>query len=358
MCAGCDSHYTIIENLESHINFMHGNAIIACYSLFFVQAFSKIFLIVVNLNPNATPLNLQVPKIKVEESLQPQKRRKRKETINNSIFQFKTQEEAQIATNLLDTFKVRSATLEIMTNESSVFVAVVSSQKDLNTLSSLYGTTVKFEVEASTVAQDSKDDVNFIGDEYMHHCLEGSCYSGLLKYGEYEEIDDSVLSVLNQDWKNKPFYRIACGQLLAGSIFVEGKEILLINCVELYNRKPTIDAHHERFSSSFMISSLPIVRNKYRKINATMKIEEKSRKLVIGTLVFNALVTSSIRLDQEGLQPEVGASTYSFTPSRSTKIYISRKSKAAANETIEEESQVDSQLRQLAFKSHLSKNLR
>lgn len=41
-------------------------------------------------------------------------------------------------------------------------------------------------------------------------------------------------TVLNQDRKNKPYIRIACGKLLAGSILVNGNDALLIDCIELY----------------------------------------------------------------------------------------------------------------------------
>ncbi|KAI7900882.1 uncharacterized protein BX663DRAFT_438374, partial [Cokeromyces recurvatus] len=151
-----------------------------------------------------------------------------------------------------------------------------------------------------------------MGDDFVHCCLQRT-YPGILKHEKYEEINESAFSILNQDWKRKPYIRIACGQLLAGSILVEENQALLINCIELYNRKPSVDLHYERFGSRFSISSIPSKNNKYNGINIISKAEDKSRKLLIGTFVFNGLVTSSIRLDKD-FSPEVGASTFLFSP--------------------------------------------
>ncbi|KAI9243785.1 hypothetical protein EDC94DRAFT_487013, partial [Helicostylum pulchrum] len=78
------------------------------------------------------------------------------------------------------------------------------------------------------------------------------------------------------------YIRIACGQLLARSILVEGKEALIINCIELYNRKPSFDPHYERFGSRYMTGSGPSMTNKYTSLNVTSKVEDRSKKLLIG----------------------------------------------------------------------------
>lgn len=51
--------------------------------------------------------------------------------------------------------------------------------------------------------------------------------------------------------------------------------------------------------------------NKYKTINVVAKFEDKSQKLIIGSLVFNTLMISSLRLDNY-TEPEVVASTYSL----------------------------------------------
>jgi hypothetical protein len=61
---------------------------------------------------------------------------------------------------------------------------------------------------------------------------------------------------------------------------------------------------------------------------------DNSKKLIIGTYSFNALVTSSIRLDQTS-ELETGPSTKQFSPSRNTQIFIAQTSRIAANDIIE-----------------------
>lgn len=65
-----------------------------------------------------------------------------------------------------------------------------------------------------------------------------------------------------------------------------------------------------------MNDSTPNFTNKYEGMKVVSKIEDWSRKLIIGTMVFNALVTSSLRLGKDNTVPEVGASTYDFDPSK------------------------------------------
>ncbi|KAI9469034.1 MAG: hypothetical protein EXX96DRAFT_457274, partial [Benjaminiella poitrasii] len=95
--------------------------------------------------------------------------------------------------------------------------------------------------------------------------------------------------------------RIACGQFLAVSILVEGYEVILINCIELYNHKSSLGPHYERFRSRYMICSGPSMSNKYSNINIMSKIEERVTDVFF---FFNGLVTSSIQLDKKH-SPEV-----------------------------------------------------
>lgn len=97
-----------------------------------------------------------------------------------------------------------------------------------------------------------------------------------------------------------------------------------------------MDLHCERFGYDFSVTSLPNFKNLYKQINVCLKNEAKNRKLIVGTLVFNALIISSVRLDKE-YEPEVGISTYLFNPSANTKMFISRHSISDANLIIEQE---------------------
>lgn len=168
-------------------------------------------------------------------------------------------------------------------------------------------------------------------------------------------MNDDILEFLNMDWKDNDCYSVAIGHVLAGCILVEQRQVLLVNGCEIYNRKPrkpNVDAHHERLGSKFMQTSMPNKGNKYKRRNVIVKLEDNSRKLIIGSLVFNAIIISSLRLDNN-TKPEVGASNYSFTATPSTRIYVSRKNIEKANTSLKKklvyfnQHDYDSQLRQL-----------
>lgn len=67
--------------------------------------------------------------------------------------------------------------------------------------------------------------------------------------------------------------------------------------------------------------------------------EDKSQKLLISSLVFNALIMSSIPIDIK-LPSEVGASTFNFKPSKETRLYLSSRSIKYSNATITEKRQL------------------
>lgn len=204
--------------------------------------------------------------------------------------------------------------------------------------------------------QEKADDLEQTAypDDYLFHFLRNSRdYSCILKYDNYQEIDDTILEYMNTDWTNNVALRQACSQALAGSIIVEGRHVLLVNCIEIYARKPTLDRHFERFSNtSNQYSSIPTLKSRYKNFGAVILFNHRSRKLVFGSQVFNALVTSSMRLDIDA-DPEVGSSTTLFTPTLQQKIYLSQKSLDAAKVIINSEkkcfNQIDifSQFRQL-----------
>ncbi|KAL0076395.1 hypothetical protein J3Q64DRAFT_1825625 [Phycomyces blakesleeanus] len=98
-------------------------------------------------------------------------------------------------------------------------------------------------------------------------------YPGLLRHTEYGEINEPSLNIMNQDWKNKYYIRIACGQLLTGSIPVKGNEAFLINCIQLSNCKLALDPHYKCFGSRYIVVSCPSMNNKYNSINMLLKAD-------------------------------------------------------------------------------------
>ncbi|GAA5815899.1 hypothetical protein MFLAVUS_009418 [Mucor flavus] len=67
-----------------------------------------------------------------------------------------------------------------------------------------------------------------------------------------------------------------------------------------------------------------------------LKMKIKVENLLLGLWFLNALVISSLRLDNN-TEPEVGASTYSFAATPSTRIYISKKNIEKANASVDKE---------------------
>lgn len=203
-------------------------------------------------------------------------------------------------------------------NGNLTSVNVTTSQKDLELLQSLNNQPTTIRVGAS--AADCERENTFVNAS-----LNSSIYYNIFKPGDYVEMNDEIVDFLNTDWNGRNYHHIAVGHILAGAILVEGRQILLNNGCELYNRKPDVDIHRECLGSESMQSSLPNLDDTYLKVDLIIKYEEKSRKRIIGTLVINALIISSLRLDCI-MEPEVGPSTYSFTPATSTRIFISKES--------------------------------
>lgn len=243
--------------------------------------------------PNETPLNLDIRDQTIK--LRPPQKRKSEDEITQNIFKCTTVQETNITKSILCSFKVCSASLNIQSANKKATININTSSEDLATISSFSDAHVQLDLQVGE-KNLSTEYVSSIPapTDYVHYCLQ-KVYPGLLKNQEYEEINSSALKMLNQDWKNKPYLRIACGQLSAGSVFVEGNEALLVNCIELHNRKPSVDPHYERFGSQYMVHSGPSLNNLYGNLNIISKVEDKSKKLEIGTLVFNILVTSSVR---------------------------------------------------------------
>jgi hypothetical protein len=123
---------------------------------------------------------------------------------------------------------------------------------------------------------------------------------------------DEIADFLNQDWLLHPQMRYACSRILAGMILLDtmtGKSIVA-NSIEVYGRTRSLDSHREALCNN-NTSSLPPETTKYRNVWPTTLTDSDGVKLVIGTKTFNALVTSSLRLDSK-CEPDIGPSTNSF----------------------------------------------
>lgn len=102
---------------------------------------------------------------------------------------------------------------------------ILSLQENMNIISQIGNDgplEVKLKACEGTNASSTKTK-SVSGGDYLYHYLNNSEYESLLKYESYKEITFGTVSMLNMDRKIYPFYRIACGLLMAGSILVEDR---------------------------------------------------------------------------------------------------------------------------------------
>ncbi|CEI88302.1 hypothetical protein RMCBS344292_02693 [Rhizopus microsporus] len=157
----------------------------------------------------------------------------------------------------------------------------------------------------------------------------------------YIELTNDMTTFLNQDWSTHKSMRYDCNRILARSILLDGLtgKALLVNCVEVFGRRRTLDAHRESFRTKngrSTCTSIPPEGTKYKNVYPTTITDADGTKLVIGTKTFNALVTSSLRLDAL-FDPEIGPGTASFDlrdspQAKNTAIFIKESAWKAAVE--------------------------
>ncbi|KAI8060875.1 hypothetical protein BC940DRAFT_337241 [Gongronella butleri] len=168
----------------------------------------------------------------------------------------------------------------------------------------------------------------------LENLIAASPYTNLLKQREFVELPPDVCTLLNKDWDFFPKIKGFSARVLAGAILFNtlNGQAIMINTIEMYGRTKLVDAHRETFGKQkdgVQSTSLPPpIKKLYTNVWPMTLYRADGPKLVIGTLVSNALVTSSMRLDIKQ-QPSVGGMTNNFlldaiNSSLSTKIFIDR----------------------------------
>ncbi|GAA5809700.1 hypothetical protein MFLAVUS_003113 [Mucor flavus] len=145
-----------------------------------------------------------------------------------------------------------------------------------------------------------------------------SCpFKKILHTRTFIELNDDMCERLNNNWELHPQFRFFCVRALAGSIIINHNDntAALVNMVEVYGRQRSVDDHHERYSinnkTGIQVTTLPSIITKYKNFWATTTIQDNSVKLNFASKTFNALATSSYRMDGKH-EAEVGPSTTSF----------------------------------------------
>ncbi|ORZ21791.1 hypothetical protein BCR41DRAFT_282659, partial [Lobosporangium transversale] len=169
--------------------------------------------------------------------------------------------------------------------------------------------------------------------------FQSSPYASILEQRKYVELDKKVSQFLNEDWAlENTARRCACAKILAGCILVKtttsNPHAILVNCIEVYGRKKHVYVHCEPFQVSKGIATKTSTpgshEHRYVDVYPTTMHSNDGERLVIGTHTMNALVTSSIRIDQKE-KPSVGGKTLSFLvederSSFNTRIYLDQES--------------------------------
>ncbi|KAI7864634.1 uncharacterized protein EV154DRAFT_585434 [Mucor mucedo] len=114
--------------------------------------------------------------------------------------------------------------------------------------------------------------------------------------------------------------------IFAGCILSSGSTASLFNCVETYGRLKSVDAHHERrTSSSIRQSSFPKSKSKYGQIEICLAHDDNTTMLKIGATICNLFVTSSVRLDKQTIANktiEMGPNANNFIPLPDARINL------------------------------------
>ncbi|KAF7720482.1 hypothetical protein EC973_008144 [Apophysomyces ossiformis] len=155
----------------------------------------------------------------------------------------------------------------------------------------------------------------------------------------YMELTDSICKFLNADWTRRRWLAYYCSRIFEGAILVNHGQCLLVNCTEIYPRLPCLDVHFERFKQVHQrspASSIPEDDDaQYPDVQVCVMENDNTNKLVIGTKSFNALLTSTIRLDVDHI-PTIGASSINgFSPTKATRIYLDQRVVKMLNEWVE-----------------------
>ncbi|KAF9922026.1 hypothetical protein BGZ67_010764, partial [Mortierella alpina] len=160
-------------------------------------------------------------------------------------------------------------------------------------------------------------------------------YTSTVLSRTFVELNSPMCELLNEAWTDQPQLQYACAQILAGSIFynTQNGEAFINNTVEVYGRKLSVDAHRERFTVKKGVvskTSLPPSRTRYKDVWPLTLSDTDGHKSLLGTHSFNALVTSSLRLDTKEAA-SLGGAHSSFRlqdpqDSAATRIYLDEES--------------------------------
>ncbi|ORX44292.1 hypothetical protein DM01DRAFT_1386925 [Hesseltinella vesiculosa] len=214
--------------------------------------------------------------------------------------------------------------------------SVLLSPKSLSQLQSLVTSGQPLTFHAHTTKRPRTIEYPAITD--ISSIAENGRLTAFVKSCKYQELNDQIIAVLNQDWTTSANQPFAVAMAFTGAILIdeERKCGLLITTLEIYGRDTYNDNHAEKATASRVQSSLPELNTRYKDLFiGTVNQAEGSvsvTKLMIGSFAFNILITGSIRIDSR-LDAECGPNTNSFQidgARNSCKVFIDDNSWASA----------------------------
>jgi hypothetical protein len=114
-------------------------------------------------------------------------------------------------------------------------------------------------------------------------------YIKLLQKRKYVELSAEYYGLINYNWTFYPHIKYFAVQLLAGSIINNAinNETIMVNTIEVYGRKKTVDIHRELFGNNkhnaIPTSLPPPCKNRYFDVWPTTLNSKYRPTLVIGT---------------------------------------------------------------------------
>ncbi|KAF8949791.1 hypothetical protein BGZ46_004941 [Entomortierella lignicola] len=131
-----------------------------------------------------------------------------------------------------------------------------------------------------------------------------SPFSKILRLRQYVPLDEEHCNFLNEDWRQNPSFRYATARMLSECIMMNARNEhgIPVNTIEAYGRTRSTDIYRESVRYGVVGTSLPdATRNHYNRvlpITTDFGSGIDKPKLVIGTDMFDGLITCSTRVDE------------------------------------------------------------
>ncbi|KAF9426489.1 hypothetical protein BGZ76_002738 [Entomortierella beljakovae] len=220
-----------------------------------------------------------------------------------------------LLSNVLDPNKKLRTSADFI-NETTEAKSIVVQSSDIPKLAGSYDE--KIAIEEVIWKPSSEIFIDILKESYPRHSYNATTNSHfqIEAHKKYVAVNSSITDILNQDWD--PVVLNKCHRILDGMMIVNQEICICVQAVELYNRNESIDKHREGFCRE---NSLP---GEGQNIKAVVLTREGYQQLVIGTHVFNALVTAYIDVTNTKSKIHLGPTYSGSTRFIDSKFYFKK----------------------------------